>query len=169
MWFQYTGSVQLTIDIELRSAEAKGLSLSLLQLRRRRDCYKKFRNSGKRIGLLNDLSGGIDIGLLNEEQSLDLTDSNERVVYVDGNGTKVADSDKKLALNTSESFSELEEVRQTPMLVSYYPVDALQNTWAVLWMQPLVCDVMDNATMTTSALNSASRTEQQSQISGFAH
>lgn len=122
--------------------------------------------------LLGIWAGGIDFNLLNEElQSLDLTAHNERVVYVDGNGTKIADSDKKLGLNSSESFAELEsfqntmngkfgsieeKVSQTPMIVSYYPVEALQNTWAVLWMQPISHDLVDNATMTTSDLDSAS-------------
>ncbi|MGA7368289.1 MAG: hypothetical protein WBX01_04115, partial [Nitrososphaeraceae archaeon] len=101
-------------------------------------------------------------------QSLDLTAHNERVVYVDGNGTKIADSDKKLGLDSSESFGGLESfhnamngefgsigerVSQTPMIVSYYPVEALQNTWAVLWMQPISHGLADNATMTTSDLN----------------
>jgi len=102
-------------------------------------------------------AGGIDFGLLNQElQSLDLTDSNERVVYVDSNGTKVADSDEIMALNTSESFSKLESfqdaidgmsgsieetVSGTPMVVSYYPVEALQNTWAVIWMRPISDDL----------------------------
>ena len=60
-----------------------------------------------------------------------------------------------MALYTSEFFSELESfhdaidgksgsieenVSGMPMLVSYYPVEALQNTWAVLWMQPIRYD-----------------------------
>ncbi|HZD34129.1 MAG TPA: cache domain-containing protein, partial [Nitrososphaeraceae archaeon] len=122
--------------------------------------------------LLGIWAGGIDFNLLNEElQSLDLTAHNERVVYVDGNGTKIADSDKKLGLNSSESFGELESLQnamngkfgsieervgQTPMIVSYYPVEALQNTWAVLWMQPISHGLVDNATMTTSDLNNTS-------------
>jgi hypothetical protein len=102
--------------------------------------------------LLGIWAGGIDFSLLNKDlQSLDLSAHNERVVYVDGNGTKIADSDKRLGLNASESFSELqsfqnamsgesgsmkEKVGQTPVIVSYYPVEALQNRWVVLWMQP---------------------------------
>lgn len=127
--------------------------------------------------LLGIWAGGIDFSTLNKElQSLDLKDNNERIVYVDGNGTKVADSNKKLSLNTSESFSELisfqnamdgkfgtigEKVGQTPMIVSYYPVEALENTWAVLWMQPMSDGLIDNATMTTSDLNSTSLIAQQ--------
>lgn len=115
--------------------------------------------------LLGIWTGGIDFSLLNEElQSLDLAAHNERVVYADGNGTKIADSDKSSALS-SESFSGLasfqdaingksgsieERVDHTPMIVSYSPVEALQNKWAVLWMQP-IDHLMDNSTMTTSA------------------
>ena len=49
-----------------------------------------------------------------------------------------------------------ERVGQTPMIVSYYPVEALENTWAVLWMQPTSHRVMDNATMAISDLNNTS-------------
>lgn len=96
-------------------------------------------------------AGAIDVGVLNNElQSLNLKEG-QRIVYVDSNGTKIADSDKKVASNATEYFSNLksfqnaisgtsgfvvEEVKQTPMLVSYHPVKALQNTWAVLWIQP---------------------------------
>ena len=106
-----------------------------------------------------------------ELQSRDLAAHNERVVYVDGNGTKIAHSDKRLGIGVaSESFSELEsfqnaingescsveeKVGRTPVIVSYYPVEALQNRWAVLWMQPIGQDLMDSATMTTSDPNSA--------------
>lgn len=112
--------------------------------------------------LLGVWAGGIDFSLLNKElQSLNLTDNNERAVYVDSNGTKIADSDKSLALR-SESFSGLasfqdaingksgsieEIVDHTPMIVSYSPVEALQNTWAVLWMQPIGIDITYNASI----------------------
>lgn len=101
-------------------------------------------------------------------QSLNLT-NNERVVYVDNDGTKIADSDNELAINTGESFFELksfknavngksgsivEEVNGTEMLVAYHPVKALQNTWVVLWMRPIVNDLTENATATTSGLDS---------------
>jgi hypothetical protein len=104
--------------------------------------------------LLGIWAGGMDFSLGKQLQSLDLTDS-ERVVYVDGNGTKIADSNKT-TLNTSESFSDLESFQNAidgksgsieetvsgiPMLVSYYPVEALQNTWAVLWMHTIGDDL----------------------------
>jgi cache domain-containing protein len=94
--------------------------------------------------------GAIDLGRLNGElQSFNLSD-NQRIVYVDSNGTKIADSDKELASNNNETFSGLssflnaiagksglvaEEVNQKTMVVSYHPVKALQKLWAVLWMQ----------------------------------
>jgi hypothetical protein len=96
--------------------------------------------------------GSIDLGILNKElQSLNLTEG-QRIVYVDSNDTKIADSDKKLSNNSSESFSNLksfqnaidgdfgsivEEVNREKKSVSYYPVEALQNRWVVLWMQPV--------------------------------
>jgi hypothetical protein len=114
--------------------------------------------------LLGIWAGGIDFAILNKElQSLNLSHSNnERVVYVDGNGIKVADSGPGISNN--ESFSELESfhnairgesgsavevVNQTTLSISYYPVEALQNTWAVLWMQLLGGNIAENSTATT--------------------
>lgn len=121
--------------------------------------------------LLGIWAGGMDFSQLNKElQSLNLTDNNERAVYVDSNGTKIADSDKSLALG-SESFSGLasfqdaingksgsieERVDHTPMIVSYAPVEALQNTWAVLWIRPLGIDIVDNTTVIDSAVMNSS-------------
>jgi hypothetical protein len=84
-----------------------------------------------------------------------LTSNNERIVYVDQQGQKVVDSDiSPLLSNTTtqnESFANLhafknaiingqsgsitELVNGTMMLVSYHPVKAFSNTWAVLLMQ----------------------------------
>lgn len=93
--------------------------------------------------------GSIDLRILNKElQSLNLTEG-QRIVYVDSNDTKIADSDKKLSTNSGESFSDLksfqkaidgefgsivEEVNLEKKLVSYYPVEAIQNRWVILWM-----------------------------------
>jgi hypothetical protein len=113
--------------------------------------------------LLGIWAGGIDFAILNKElQSLNLSHSNnERVVYVDGNGIKVADSGPGISNN--ESFSELESfhnairgesgsavevVNQTTLSISYYPVEALQNTWAVLWMRLISGDIAENSTAT---------------------
>ncbi|MGC2483247.1 MAG: cache domain-containing protein [Nitrososphaeraceae archaeon] len=98
-------------------------------------------------------AGSIEFKVLNKElQSLNLTslDDSTRVVYVDSNGQKIADSD----INKStipESFANLKSfkaaiggqagstidtVDNTKMLVAYQPVNAFHNTWVVLFMQP---------------------------------
>jgi hypothetical protein len=98
-------------------------------------------------------AGSIDFNVLNKElQSLNLTslDESTRVVYVDSNGQKIADSD----INKStipESFANLkgfkaaiggqagstiDTVDNTKILVAYQPVNAFHNTWVVLLMQP---------------------------------
>jgi hypothetical protein len=98
-------------------------------------------------------AGSIDFGILNKElRSLNLTslDDNPRVVYVDSNGQKVADSD--INKNTTpESFANLSSFKDatngqagstidtannTKMLVAYQPVKVFNNTWAVLLMRP---------------------------------
>jgi len=96
-------------------------------------------------------AGSIDFNVLNKElQSLNLTSLGDstRIVYVDGKGQKIADSD----INKSkipESFvnlkgfkaaigglagSTIDTVNNTRMLVSYQPVNAFHNTWVVLSM-----------------------------------
>lgn len=98
------------------------------------------------------LVGSIDLRLLNQEiQSLNLSQG-QRIVYIDSNDTKIADSDARLSANNDESFSNLmsfqnaiegrsgtliEYVNQEKMLVSYYPMDAIQNRWIILLMQPI--------------------------------
>jgi hypothetical protein len=98
------------------------------------------------------LAGGIDFNVLNKElQSLNITslDDNTRVVYVDSNGQKVADSDVNKSA-TPESFANLNSFKNaingqsgsiidtmgnTNMLITYKPVKAFQNTFVVLLMQ----------------------------------
>jgi C4-dicarboxylate-specific signal transduction histidine kinase len=98
-------------------------------------------------------AGSIDFGILNKDlQSLNLTslDDNTRVVYVDSNGQKVADSDINKS-TTPESFASLSSFKDatngqagstidtannTKMLVAYQPVKVFNNTWAVLLMRP---------------------------------
>jgi len=116
-----------------------------------------FSDSDDDSGVLRGvLVGSIDLGLLNKEiQSLNLSQG-QRMVYVDSNDTKIADSDKRLSTNNDESFFNLksfqnaiegksgsivEEVNQEKMFVSYYPMDALQNRWIILWMQPIAGDI----------------------------
>ena len=101
-------------------------------------------------------AGSIDFNVLNKElQSLNITSSldggnNTRVVYVDSNGQKIADSDINKS-KTPESFANLssfknaingesgsiiDTVDNTKMLVAYQPVKAFHNTWVVLLMRP---------------------------------
>jgi hypothetical protein len=83
-------------------------------------------------------------------QLLNLT-HNERIVYVDNLGQKVADSNVNKS-KTPESFATLQRfknamngqsssivdtVNNTKMLVTYQPVKVFNNTWAVLLMQSL--------------------------------
>lgn len=112
-----------------------------------------FADSVESSGVLTGvLVGSIDLRLLNKEvQSLNLSQG-QRIVYIDSNDTKIADSDVRLSANNGESFSNLisfqnaiegksgsltEYVNQEKMLVSYYPMDAIQNKWIVLLMQPI--------------------------------
>jgi hypothetical protein len=103
--------------------------------------------------LIGIWSGGIDFHVINIElQSLNLP-AGERVVYVDHNGQKIADSDVKSS-NKPESFANLQSFKNaidgksgsnieditngtttSKMLVDYDPVKAFQNTWAVLLIQ----------------------------------
>jgi hypothetical protein len=109
-----------------------------------------FADSTDTSGVLTGvLVGSINLSLLNNElQSLNLSQG-QRIVYVDSNDTKIADSDKRFSANNDESFSNLrsfqnaiegkfgstvEQVNQEKMFVSYYPMDAIQNRWIILWM-----------------------------------
>jgi hypothetical protein len=82
-------------------------------------------------------------------QMLNLT-NNERILYLDQHGQKVADSDKGLSSKT-ESFANLqsfkstmtgksgynmETINGTKMFIAYNPVKLYSTTWAVLLMQP---------------------------------
>lgn len=113
-------------------------------------------NSGVLRGVL---VGSINLGLLSQEtQSFNLPQE-QRIVYSDSKGTKIADSDKRLSTSDNESFSNLksfqnalkgkfgsmvEEVNQQKMLISYYPMDAVQNRWIILWMHPISSDITNS-------------------------
>jgi Cache domain len=104
--------------------------------------------------LLGIWSGGLNLPAFSETlQSLNLTNG-ERVVYVDQNGQKVADSNKQsFRTNQNESFANLqafnnalqgqepgsvmEMINGTRMLVFYEPVQFHSTTWAVLLLKPL--------------------------------
>ena len=106
--------------------------------------------SGANGSLTGIWAGGLNTSEFNESlQLLNLT-NNERIVYVDNLGQVVADSDIQSS-NRNESFANLqgfknaingksgnvkETVNSTEMLVSYHPVKALSNSWAVLLIQP---------------------------------
>jgi hypothetical protein len=111
--------------------------------------------SGKdNSALIGIWAGAIDFHVLNTElQSLNLP-AGERALYVGHNGQKIADSNVNSS-NKAESFgnlqsfknaingksgSNIEEVivngtTSSKMFVTYHPVKAFQNTWAVLLMQ----------------------------------
>jgi hypothetical protein len=110
-------------------------------------------------------AGGIDFGKINHQlQSLNLVNENKRVVYVDANGEKIADSDPRSS-NTFESFDSLvsfknaingetgttveslEDDDSTRAIISYKPVDVFHNTWVVLVMETSLSNqakVLDN-------------------------
>jgi Cache domain len=113
-------------------------------------------NNGNRnnMTLLGLWSGGLNLTEFSESlQSLNLTDG-ERIVYVDQNGQKVADSNKQLfrtshnesfanlqafnnALREQKSGSVMEMINGTRMLVFYEPVQFRSTTWAVLLLKPI--------------------------------
>jgi hypothetical protein len=112
------------------------------------------RNNANNMTLLGIWSGGLNLTVFSETlQSLNLTDG-ERIVYVDQNGQKVADSNKQLfRTNQNESFANLqtfnnvlkeqkpgsvmEMINGTRMCVFYEPVQFHSATWAVLLLRPL--------------------------------
>lgn len=112
--------------------------------------------------------GGLDFDTLNEElqQSLNLT-AGQRVVYVDSNGSKIADSDAnntnpqesfanltsfKNAIINGQSGSAIETIGNTKMTVTYQPVNVFHNTWAVLLMQQQPLPQPSNQTINSEQL-----------------
>jgi hypothetical protein len=111
-------------------------------------------NTSNNMTLLGIWSGGLNLPVFSETlESLNLTNG-ERVVYVDQNGEKVADSNKQsFRTNQNESFvglqafnnalreqksgSVMEMINGTRMLVFYEPVQFHSTTWAVLLLRPL--------------------------------
>ena len=111
------------------------------------------KNNTNNMTLLGIWSGGLNLPVFSETlQSLNLTDG-ERIVYVDQNGQKVADSSKQsFRTYHNESFANLqafnnaiqqklgsvmEMINGTRMLVFYEPVQFHTTTWAVLLLKPL--------------------------------
>ena len=111
-------------------------------------------NNGTLVGLW---AGGLNLTTLsNSLQSVNFTSNDERAVYLDKQGQKIADSGSQLLSRPNatfnESFADLqafknaingqsgsttEIVNGTMMLVSYHPVRAFSNVWVVLFMEPL--------------------------------
>ena len=107
--------------------------------------------SQKNQSLLGIWSGVLNLSkFYHKLQSLNLPDD-VRVVYADGNGQKIGDSNSLLS-NKSESFAELnsfkngksgktgngsERFNGARFLVSYAPVSILSKTWVVIVMTNL--------------------------------
>ncbi|MFZ1877903.1 MAG: cache domain-containing protein [Nitrososphaeraceae archaeon] len=133
---------------DIITSAASGLKRAVIAV----PVYSQTHTSTDQGQIVGDCVGATDIDVLkNELQSLNLT-QNQRIVYVDSNGTKMADSDRRLPLNGSESFYNLtslqnaingesgsiaEEVGGEMMQISYAPVQAVQKMWAVLLLQSL--------------------------------
>ena len=108
----------------------------------------KTNNNSRLIGIL-----GADIDFKTFDdflKSLPL-ENNERALFLDTFGNKIADSIKSNFMNESSTFSNLssfnkaikglsgntvEELDNTTMLISYAPVKSIQNSWALLWIKP---------------------------------
>lgn len=123
-------------------------------------------NSDNATSLSGVWVGGLNLTVFSESlQSLNLTNQ-ERIVYVDQHGQKIADSDKKLLFNRNqnESFTDLqsfknavkgesgsviEVINGTEMRVLYEPAKFYDTIWAVLLMQPYYSE----NNMTSSATN----------------
>jgi hypothetical protein len=94
--------------------------------------------------------GGLDLEVFNKLlRSLNLTD-NERIVYVDQHGQKIADSDKKQSINQNETFanfqsfknaiagnsgSTVELMNSKKTLIVYSSLKFYSTSWAVLLIQ----------------------------------
>ena len=112
------------------------------------------RNNTNNMTLLGLWSGGLNLTEFSKTlQSLNLADG-ERIVYVDQNGQKIADSNKQLfrtdknesfanlqsfnnALREQKTGSVMEMINGTRMLLFYEPVQFHSTTWAVLLLKPL--------------------------------
>lgn len=110
-------------------------------------------NGNKSTSLSGVWSDGLNLTVFSETlQSLNLT-KGERIVYVDQNGQKVADSNKQsFKANQNESFANLQAFNNVlqeqksgsaiellngiRMLVFYEPVQFHSTTWAVLLLKP---------------------------------
>ena len=114
--------------------------------------YSAENNNNSSKSLVGIWAGGLNLRAFSKSlQSLNLT-NNERIVYVDYHGQKIADSNKKQEIiKKNESFANLqsfknavagksgsiiETINGTKMLVSYHAVNAIQTRWVILDIQP---------------------------------
>src|SRR5205823_5116950 len=114
--------------------------------------YSAENDNNNNKSLVGIWAGGLNLRVFSKSlQSLNLT-NNERIVYVDYHGQKIADSDKEQGINKkNESFANLqsfknavagktgsiiEVINGTKMLVSYHAVNAIQTRWVILDIQP---------------------------------
>ena len=126
-------------------------------------------NSGTLVGIWGC---GLNLTMLsNLLQSLNLADG-ERVLYVDRNGQRIADSSSELSLESAashepiadlqsfkntingESGSVTQIVNGTMMVVSYHPVETFSNVWAVLYMEPYSATDVGNSNHNAYLLSS---------------
>ncbi|MDX1373547.1 MAG: PDC sensor domain-containing protein, partial [Nitrososphaeraceae archaeon] len=137
-------------DVIISTATGKPVTITVIPIFGNANFENNENNTDNEITgiLLSSLDFNVPNKLLN---SLNLTNS-ERVVYLDHLGNKIADSlDTTINNETEDIFSNLtsfnnavsgvsgniiEDFNNTKMIISYYPVKAVQNTWAVLWMKP---------------------------------
>ena len=112
--------------------------------------------SEKNGTLVGVWAGGLNLTSFSKSlQLLNLTNSNERIVYVDHQGRRIADSDNNQSIPRPNSMNEsladlqsfknaikgesgtiIEIINGTKMVVSYHPVKAFSTVWAVLFIQP---------------------------------
>ena len=114
--------------------------------------YSVENNNDNSKSLVGIWAGGLNLRVFSKSlQSLNLT-NNERIVYVDYHGQKIAESNKKQEIiKKDESFANLqsfknavagksgsiiEAINGTKMLVSYHAVNAIQTRWVILDIQP---------------------------------
>ncbi|MBD0360131.1 MAG: cache domain-containing protein, partial [Nitrososphaeraceae archaeon] len=138
-------------------------------------------NSDNATSLSGVWVGGLNLTVFSESlQSLNLTNE-ERIVYVDQHGQKIADSDKELLFNgnQNESFSHLqsfknaikgesgsiiEVINGTNMRILFEPVKFYGTTWVVLLIQPYYSENNATSLATNTVMQSslvAGREEQE--------
>ena len=104
--------------------------------------------------LIGVLTGGLNFTYFDQSiRTLNLTDHNHRIILADHNGTAIVDSllhnnyaPKVESIASLQSFknalegksgSIVEPFNGTNMLISYYPVKAVQRSWIILLMKTI--------------------------------